>query len=208
GYLAPEYAMRGHLTEKADVFGFGVVALEIISGRPNCDSSLDDEKIYLLEWAWNLHEANNEFELVDEELSEFDENEVRRVMKVALLCTQTSPMQRPSMSRVIAMLSGDIPTGVINRPQYLAGFNFNDSTTFLSVCSFFFPQLHVTVASEPSTSNSAVTPTDDSRPILHDTFGEDRRFIKFLALNCKVDDKLKLNDIRKNADSFEPTDCG
>ena len=42
--------MRGHLTEKADVFGFGVVALEIISGRPNSDSSLEDDKIYLLEW--------------------------------------------------------------------------------------------------------------------------------------------------------------
>ena len=50
GYLAPEYAMRGHLTAKADVFGFGVVALEIISGRPNSDSSFDDDKIYLLEW--------------------------------------------------------------------------------------------------------------------------------------------------------------
>ncbi|KAL4554480.1 hypothetical protein LXL04_039311 [Taraxacum kok-saghyz] len=50
GYLAPEYAMRGHLTEKADVFGFGVVALEIISGRSNSDSSFEDEKIYLLEW--------------------------------------------------------------------------------------------------------------------------------------------------------------
>ena len=52
GYLAPEYAMRGHLTEKADVFGFGVVALEILSGRPNSDNSLDTEKIYLLEWVW------------------------------------------------------------------------------------------------------------------------------------------------------------
>lgn len=50
GYLAPEYAMRGHLTEKADVFGFGVVALEILCGRPNSDSSLDQTKIYLLEW--------------------------------------------------------------------------------------------------------------------------------------------------------------
>ncbi|KAG6767146.1 hypothetical protein POTOM_028325 [Populus tomentosa] len=50
GYLAPEYAMRGHLTEKADVFAFGVVALEIISGRPNSDTSLETEKIYLLEW--------------------------------------------------------------------------------------------------------------------------------------------------------------
>ncbi|KAI7745716.1 hypothetical protein M8C21_022193, partial [Ambrosia artemisiifolia] len=50
GCLASEYAMRGHLTEKADVFGFGVVALEIISGRPNSDSTLEDEQIYLLEW--------------------------------------------------------------------------------------------------------------------------------------------------------------
>ena len=50
--MAPEYAMRGHLTEKADVFSFGVVALEILSGRPNSDNSLDTEKIYLLEWVW------------------------------------------------------------------------------------------------------------------------------------------------------------
>ncbi|KAK1281050.1 putative LRR receptor-like serine/threonine-protein kinase [Acorus gramineus] len=50
GYLAPEYALWGHLTEKVDVFGFGVVALEIISGRQNCDLSMDKDKVYLLEW--------------------------------------------------------------------------------------------------------------------------------------------------------------
>jgi hypothetical protein len=48
--LASEYAMRGHLIEKADVFGFGVVALESLSGRPNSHNNLDIEKIYLLEW--------------------------------------------------------------------------------------------------------------------------------------------------------------
>ena len=42
--------MRGHLTEKADVFAFGVVALEVVSGRSNCNSTLEEEKIYLLEW--------------------------------------------------------------------------------------------------------------------------------------------------------------
>ncbi|RWW85238.1 hypothetical protein BHE74_00006113 [Ensete ventricosum] len=50
GYLAPEYAMRGHLTEKADVFAFGVVVLEVLSGRSNADQSLKNEKVYLLEW--------------------------------------------------------------------------------------------------------------------------------------------------------------
>jgi hypothetical protein len=42
--------MRGHLTEKTDVFAFGVVALEIVSGRPNSDPSLEEDKMYLLEW--------------------------------------------------------------------------------------------------------------------------------------------------------------
>ncbi|KAI3754022.1 hypothetical protein L2E82_26112 [Cichorium intybus] len=153
GYLAPEYAMWGHLTEKVDVFGFGVVALEIISGRPNSDLSLEDEQIYLLGWAWKLHEANRELELVDEELSEFDESEVRRVITVALLCTQTSSTQRPSMSRVVAMLSGDLEvSGVINRPEYLTFFEFDDSTTFNSAT-----QTSILSSSSP----------DDSSPMLH-----------------------------------------
>ncbi|KAK9937487.1 hypothetical protein M0R45_014273 [Rubus argutus] len=78
GYLAPEYAMRGHLTEKADVFAFGVVALEIVSGRPNSDLSLEEDKMYLLEWAWHLHENKCELELVDPRLSEFNEEEVKQ----------------------------------------------------------------------------------------------------------------------------------
>ncbi|THG10396.1 hypothetical protein TEA_022065 [Camellia sinensis var. sinensis] len=133
GYLAPEYAMRGHLTEKADVFGFGVVALEIVSGRLNSDSSLEDDKIYLLEWAWNLHENNHGVELVDANLSEFNEEEVKRVIGVSLLCTQTSPTLRPSMSRVVAMLSGDIEVSdVTSRPGYLTDWKFNDKTSFMS----------------------------------------------------------------------------
>lgn len=52
--------MRGHLTEKADVFSFGVVVLEIVSGRPNTDTSLDDERVYLLEWVTTESCYNNE----------------------------------------------------------------------------------------------------------------------------------------------------
>ncbi|KAF7851657.1 hypothetical protein BT93_L3313 [Corymbia citriodora subsp. variegata] len=133
GYLAPEYAMRGHLTEKADVFAFGVVALEVVSGRPNSDPSLEEEKIYLLEWAWNLHETNRVVELVDSRLSEFNEEEAKRMVAIALLCTQTSPVLRPPMSRVVAMLSGDIEVPTVStRPGYLTDWRFNDTTSFLT----------------------------------------------------------------------------
>ncbi|XP_010244453.1 PREDICTED: probable LRR receptor-like serine/threonine-protein kinase At1g56140 isoform X6 [Nelumbo nucifera] len=125
GYLAPEYALRGHLTEKADVFGYGIVVLEIVSGRPNFYS--DPEKIYLLELAWNLHENNCELELIDPKLSEFDEKEACRLIRLALLCTQVSPALRPSMSRVVAMLLGDVEVSTIaSRPDYLTNWELND----------------------------------------------------------------------------------
>ncbi|TQD75818.1 hypothetical protein C1H46_038654 [Malus baccata] len=131
GYLAPEYALFGHLTEKADVFGFGVVVLEILSGRPNSYNNLDPEKIYLLEWVWTLHENDQTLGLVDPRLTEFNETEATRLIRAALLCTQGSPMARPSMSRVVAMLSGDIDIGtVMSKPSYLTDYNFKDITTF------------------------------------------------------------------------------
>ncbi|XP_062080651.1 probable LRR receptor-like serine/threonine-protein kinase At1g56140 [Humulus lupulus] len=133
GYLAPEYAMHGHLIKKVDVFAFGVVALGTISGRPNSAPNLEEEQIYHLEWAWNLQEQNNEADLVDLELSEFDEVEVGRLIRVALLCNQTSPISRPSMYRVVAMLSGDIEVSTqISRPGYLADWSLDILSNILS----------------------------------------------------------------------------
>ncbi|KAJ9556223.1 hypothetical protein OSB04_010837 [Centaurea solstitialis] len=131
GYLAPEYAMRGHLTSKADVFGFGVVCLEILSGRPNYDEKLDPEQKYLLQWAWSLHESNRELELIDPALSSYKKQQATRMIGVALMCVQASPSLRPAMSRVIAMLSGDVEISVVlTKPSYLTDWDFNDSTFF------------------------------------------------------------------------------
>ncbi|XP_077244468.1 putative LRR receptor-like serine/threonine-protein kinase At1g56140 [Tasmannia lanceolata] len=133
GYLAPEYAMRGYLTEKADVFGFGVVALEVLSGRPNSSSSVDSDKIYLLEWAWYLHENDRKLQLIDPTLPEFDEEEAIRLIGVALLCIQASPSLRPSMSRVVAMLLGDMDVSIVtSRPSYLTDLAFRDDRSSVS----------------------------------------------------------------------------
>ncbi|TKY66388.1 LRR receptor serine/threonine-protein kinase [Spatholobus suberectus] len=177
GYLAPEYAMRGHLTEKADVFSFGVVALELVSGRPNSDSSFEGEKVYLLEWAWQLHENNSITDLVDPRLSEFNEEEVKRIVGVALLCTQTSPALRPSMSRVVAMLSGDIEvTTITTKPGYLTDWKFDDVTSLMTDIAIKGSD---TSYQDSSASTSVVSGADYSqinvsKPILNKTNNEGR----------------------------------
>ncbi|KAK9267229.1 hypothetical protein L1049_009651 [Liquidambar formosana] len=178
--------MREHLTEKADVFGFGVVALEILSGRPNTDNSLDTKKKYLLEWAWTLHEGDRSLDLVDPTLIAFDESEATRVIGVALLCTQASPMVRPPMSRVVAMLAGDIEVrAVTTKPSYLTDWDFKDITSCL-----LNEDTHVSIASDSSSQHSILqhdSPTDPctnvdptpsplnlTEPMLSDIFGEGR----------------------------------
>ncbi|XP_068654172.1 probable LRR receptor-like serine/threonine-protein kinase At1g56140 [Aristolochia californica] len=181
GYLAPEYAMRGHLTEKIDVFAFGVVAVEVLSGRPNVDPSLDQQKMYLLEWAWCLHESNRDLELVDPALSEFNKEEALRIITVSLLCTQASPLLRPPMSRVVRMLSGDIEVGVVtSKPGYLSDLQFNELTSsFMSSDTSGLSTGTVTESQDNiSPTVSMVVHTDSSpfapKPMPHGLVGEGR----------------------------------
>ncbi|KAA8526742.1 hypothetical protein F0562_009029 [Nyssa sinensis] len=107
GYMAPEYAMRGYLTDKADVYSFGIVALEIISGRSNTSYRPKEDCFYLLDWALVLKEKGTLMELVDPRLgSDFNKEEVMAMINVALLCTGFSPAVRPAMSSVVNMLEG------------------------------------------------------------------------------------------------------
>ncbi|XP_074357211.1 putative leucine-rich repeat receptor-like serine/threonine-protein kinase At3g14840 isoform X1 [Apium graveolens] len=107
GYMAPEYAMRGTLTDKADVYSFGIVALEIVSGMSNTSSRSEQETLYLLDWAHELKVKGNLRDLVDERLgSEFNEKEATLIINLALLCTNVSPVVRPAMSSVVGILEG------------------------------------------------------------------------------------------------------
>ncbi|CAJ1957659.1 unnamed protein product, partial [Sphenostylis stenocarpa] len=108
GYMAPEYAMHGYLTDKADVYSFGVVALEIVTGKSNTIPRPKQEALHnLLDWAQLLKEKGNLMELVDRRLgSNFNEDEVMKMIKVALLCTNATSNLRPTMSSVLSMLEG------------------------------------------------------------------------------------------------------
>ncbi|XP_065042338.1 cysteine-rich receptor-like protein kinase 43 isoform X1 [Musa acuminata AAA Group] len=108
GYMAPEYVMHGSLSTKADVFSFGVLVLELISGRKNSAfSPLPDPEVNsLLEWAWKLYKKGQRLELLDPAVaSTADAEQVAMCVQIGLLCTQSDPKLRPDMKRVVIILS-------------------------------------------------------------------------------------------------------
>ncbi|CAL5428312.1 unnamed protein product [Camellia sinensis] len=105
GYVAPEYVMHGHLSPKADVYSFGVVVLELISGqKKSTPVSLNDQN--LVEWAYELYRKNKSLEVMDPTLTSLAiPDQVAVCVQIGLLCTQSNPQHRPTMQRVVVMLS-------------------------------------------------------------------------------------------------------
>ncbi|CAI9761745.1 unnamed protein product [Fraxinus pennsylvanica] len=110
GYMAPEYLARGQLTEKADVYSFGVLLLEIVTGRQNNMSKESEYSVSLLTTAWNHFQENKVDSLFDPNLMLDNyhnpdvQKEILRVVHVGLLCTQEISSLRPSMSIVLEMV--------------------------------------------------------------------------------------------------------
>ncbi|XP_048565717.1 probable LRR receptor-like serine/threonine-protein kinase At1g56140 [Triticum urartu] len=169
GYLAPEYAMMGHLMEKADVFAFGVVALEIIAGRRNFDDSLEEDEKYLLGCAWHLHESQRTLELLDSKLIEFDEEEAARLINVALLCTMGLPQRRPPMSKVVSMLTEDIEVTDVDttmRPSYVPEWQLRSfSSSYVSGSGSSAQQSSGSQISAPSSSSKKPGIHRDTSPL-------------------------------------------
>uniref|UniRef100_A0A0C9RJF6 TSA: Wollemia nobilis Ref_Wollemi_Transcript_14652_2207 transcribed RNA sequence n=1 Tax=Wollemia nobilis TaxID=56998 RepID=A0A0C9RJF6_9CONI len=108
GYMAPEYIMHGQLTEKADVFSFGVLLLEIVSGKKNNSVLSEEDMLPLLDATWKHYEAGTISETIDPCLKQsmLYSEEMCRVSHIALLCTQGSAQLRPTMSEIVVMLTG------------------------------------------------------------------------------------------------------
>ncbi|CAM8905988.1 unnamed protein product [Rhodiola kirilowii] len=108
GYMSPEYAIEGLFSVKSDVFSFGVLILEIISGKRNRGFYHPDYHLNLLGYIWKLSNEGRFMEAVDKSLTKScDATEVMRAIQVGLLCVQECPHDRPVMASVVLMLSSD-----------------------------------------------------------------------------------------------------
>lgn len=109
GHIAPEYLSTGQSSEKTDVFGFGILLLELITGQKAVDFGRGtSQKGVILDWVKKIHQEGKLSQMVDRDLKNgYDRLELEEMVKVALLCTNFSPAHRPKMSEVLRMLEGD-----------------------------------------------------------------------------------------------------
>nr|XP_027084399.1 G-type lectin S-receptor-like serine/threonine-protein kinase CES101 [Coffea arabica] len=124
GYMSPEYAMEGTFSIKSDVFSFGVLILEIISGRRNSSFyHFDDRPLNLVGYAWELWKERVALELKDPALGDgCNITLLLRSIHVGLLCVQESAMDRPTMSEVISMLNNEtLPLPAPKQPAFFTG---------------------------------------------------------------------------------------
>uniref|UniRef100_A0A2P2MD69 non-specific serine/threonine protein kinase n=4 Tax=Rhizophora mucronata TaxID=61149 RepID=A0A2P2MD69_RHIMU len=109
GHIAPEYLSTGQSSEKTDVFGYGILLLELITGQKAMDfGRAMKQKGVMLDWVKKLHQDGKLNLMVDKDLKgNYDRIELEEMVQVALLCTQFDPARRPKMSEILKMLEGD-----------------------------------------------------------------------------------------------------
>ncbi|XP_068336387.1 G-type lectin S-receptor-like serine/threonine-protein kinase RKS1 [Pyrus communis] len=126
GYMSPEYAMYGYFSEKLDVFSFGVLLLEIVSGRKNSAFYCFEDPFSLAGWAWELWNEGRIMEVIDESIRETCRpNEALRCIYVGFLCVQDAPTDRPTMSSVVLMLANEATSLPPNKPVFSANRNYS-----------------------------------------------------------------------------------
>ncbi|XP_021719539.1 G-type lectin S-receptor-like serine/threonine-protein kinase At1g11330 [Chenopodium quinoa] len=129
GYMSPEYAMEGRFSEKSDVFSFGVLLLEIVSGKRNSIFWYEEDSLSLLGYAYKLWEENNVISFIDPAIvdtyfsGQFEE--IQKCIQVGLLCVEESAQDRPNISTVISMLRSELANIPHPKPP---GFNHSQKT--------------------------------------------------------------------------------
>ncbi|KAG6757337.1 hypothetical protein POTOM_037645 [Populus tomentosa] len=124
GYMAPEYALQNRFSVKSDVFSFGVLVLEIVTGKKNSWLSNSEELELLLIHVWRNWREGTATNLIDETLRGSPVGDVMRCLHIGLLCVQENVSSRPTMAAVVPMLnshSWSLPSP--SRPAFLLDSN-------------------------------------------------------------------------------------
>ncbi|KAI7729976.1 hypothetical protein M8C21_008140 [Ambrosia artemisiifolia] len=134
GYMSPEYALDGLFSIKSDVFSFGVLVLEIVSGKRNRGFVQSENETNFIAYVWGLYNEGRSMDIADLSCVEScHPDEVIRSIKVGLLCVQHNAGDRPHMSSVIQMLGGEGEPPQPKQPSFfmesqLPAANFSSST--------------------------------------------------------------------------------
>ncbi|XP_050258390.1 cysteine-rich receptor-like protein kinase 29 isoform X14 [Quercus robur] len=130
GYMSPEYAMYGHFSVKSDVFSFGVLMLEIISGRKNSSFGNGENIENLSSYAWKNWKHGIVSNLADPTLEAGSTTEIMRCIHIGLLCVQENVVDRPTMASVVLMLNSySITLPIPSQPAF-----FMNSGTKSTIC--------------------------------------------------------------------------
>ena len=106
GYLAPEYAMWGKVSKSCDVYSFGILLMEIVTGRKPIEKLPSGLRRTITEWAEPLISNGRFKHLADPKLrGNFDESQLKQAISVAALCVQSEPEKRPNMKEVVSLLN-------------------------------------------------------------------------------------------------------
>ncbi|KAJ4792512.1 cysteine-rich RECEPTOR-like kinase [Rhynchospora pubera] len=143
GYMSPEYATHGQFSIKSDVFSYGVLVLEIITGKKNSNPLENEEIEHLLSFVWDHWTTGAITEVADPFLGQnYPMDEMLKCIQIGLLCVQDNPAHRPTMSNVAVMLSAEtMSLDTPSKPAYCiernsipirAGSNFSNVDGIIS----------------------------------------------------------------------------
>lgn len=103
--MAPEYVILGTVTEKIDVYSFGIVTLELITGKKRVEWISDHESVSLLDLVYDLQQKGDILGVVDQDLKmNIPVKEAETMLSLTMLCTNPDPNSRPTMSEVVSFL--------------------------------------------------------------------------------------------------------
>ncbi|CAN7134413.1 G-type lectin S-receptor-like serine/threonine-protein kinase At1g61360 [Brassica rapa] len=135
GYMSPEYAWTGTFSEKSDIYSFGVLMLEIISGKEISSFSYGKENKNLLAHAWESWSETGGAGLLDQDIADSESGSVEAVMRcvqISLLCVQHQAMDRPNIKQVVTMLTSTMDLPKPKQPMFVLDTSDEDSLSLKS----------------------------------------------------------------------------